>query len=535
MTEPRGRAARRPAPAGQHQHHGAAPRPKLSLGRWAAGEDAKLLWLLQAVVAMRSLRMRALFLALGFTAIVPLAMAYSELLPLPVGGRFILLPSAAVVVAFGFRHTDWGRRALVGYVSGFVATGIYDCLRLSLTKVGVFPGDPIPGIGRLLLNDPQASWIWGYAWRFLGNGAGMGMAYAMLPWRGVKSGIIYGTAICLGLFGVLAIWPVAQVHFFPLKVNVGLGTMAGHWVYGATLGYFCAKYMPPVRLARGAAAPAASRPLPSPAPVPVPLPHPGAVQLAPAAAQRRAQRPSQQAQRPVHPGAGAGGNGNGRPAGRGPMTGAGPVPPYGRGAGAPALATNGNGRGRGYGPSNGNGYGAGYGAGPSSNGNGYGNGNSSGNRYGAGRGGGGPYGRGIGAAAPGGGYEARPGRNGAPVPGRGYGTGAPAQRSSDPGAGLEDTAAWTADSLELVALPPGGVPPSAISGELPVVPPLRPPAGRTGREQQLPGGGGFPVPPPGSQSPASQPGRAERPAATSGRQVVPSRARRHAAKEPEPW
>ena len=97
MTDPRGQAARRPAPSG-HVHHGGA-RPYLSLGRWAAGEDAKLLFLLQSIVTMRALRMRAVFLALGFTAIVPLAMAYSELLPLPLGGRFILLPSAAVVVA----------------------------------------------------------------------------------------------------------------------------------------------------------------------------------------------------------------------------------------------------------------------------------------------------------------------------------------------------------------------------------------------------------------------------------------------------
>jgi hypothetical protein len=221
--------------------------------RTAAAADAQLLSALKGVVrtvtsSVPSLYPRVIFLALGYASIGPLAAAYSEVLPLPYGARLILLPAVLLSLLVGFRHKEWGRRALVGWLAGVAATGIYDVLRLALYKFGYWD-DPIPGIGRLMLDNPHASAIWGYVWRFGGNGAGMGMAFAMLPWRGIRSGIIYGTSICFGLFGVLALAPVAQQHFFPLTVKTAIGALAGHWVYGAVLGYLTSVSLPPVRLA----------------------------------------------------------------------------------------------------------------------------------------------------------------------------------------------------------------------------------------------------------------------------------------------
>jgi hypothetical protein len=224
--------------------------------RVAADADAQLLTALKQIIngvrsllrSTPSLYPRVVFLAIGYTAIGPLAAAYSEVLPLPKGARYILLPAALLAILVGVRHKEWGRRALVGWVAGVAATGIYDVLRLALYKFGYWD-DPIPGIGRLMLDNPNASAIWGYVWRFGGNGAGMGMAFAMLPWRGIRSGIIYGTAICFGLFGVLALAPVAQAHFFPLNLKTAIGALAGHWVYGSVLGWLTSVSLPPVRLA----------------------------------------------------------------------------------------------------------------------------------------------------------------------------------------------------------------------------------------------------------------------------------------------
>jgi len=545
----------------------------VDLARWAATEDARLLWLLHSIVSMKSLRLRVVFLVLGFTAIGPLALAYAEILPLPVGGRFILLPAATTVLAIGLRNTAWGRRALVGYVSGFVATGIYDILRLSLTKAGLFPGDPIPGIGRLLLNDPDASWIWGYAWRFLGNGAGMGMAFAMLPWRGWKFGIVYGAAICSGLFVVLAVFPPAQEHFFPLELGVGIGAMAGHWVYGGVLGWLCTRYLPPVRWARGAAgAPTANNAIPAPAPTRVSepdAPNPAGQSAGrpyqPAPGRRPApqtepghppSRPGQPARGPAAPGPHAGTgqypatNGNGR-ASTGPRagTGTGQYP-----------ATNGNGRAP-AGPGSGQFLAV---PGGSSNGNGNSNGSSNGNGHRPD----GTFSTEFPAVGPGtvphsaisGPIPALP-RNGRPptgprtgqyptTNGNGRAQAGPhagtgqypttngngrAQAGPHTGTGQYPTTNGNGRApggprsgqmpvipggRDFPALPPGIVPPSAISGPIPVVP-------TNGRAPVRPGQ------PPATTGPTPGSRTGERRQQTP--RVVPSRAQRHPPKEPEPW
>jgi hypothetical protein len=213
--------------------------------RHAAAEDAKLLAALRLLLSNPSFYPRILYLPVGFVAITALAFAYAEALPLPYGMRYAVLPAAGLIVLVSLRHPAWGRRALLGWVAGVLATGVYDLLRIGLVYAGLWD-DPIPGIGRLALSDPDASYLWGYVWRFAGNGGGMGMAYAMLPWRGVRSGILYGTGIVSGLIVLLAVWPIAQAHFFPLTPATAAGGVAGHWVYGAVLGWLTAHWLPPV-------------------------------------------------------------------------------------------------------------------------------------------------------------------------------------------------------------------------------------------------------------------------------------------------
>lgn len=107
------------------------------------------------VLRQFSLHPRLAFAVVGYAAIAPLAFAYAELLPLSHGAAGVLLPAALTALFLGLRHPQWGRRALVGYCAGFVATGIYDLLRLALMLLGLW-ADPIPNIGRVLLNDPSA-------------------------------------------------------------------------------------------------------------------------------------------------------------------------------------------------------------------------------------------------------------------------------------------------------------------------------------------------------------------------------------------
>jgi hypothetical protein len=233
---------RRPAPAPAPEPPG---RPLSRTARRAAAEDAKLLAAIRVLLSNPSLFPRVFYLAFGFAAITSLGVALTGAVPLPYGFHYAVIPAYTVMALIGLRYPAWGKRALLGLLAGMIATGIYDILRIGLMFAGLW-GDPIPSIGQLALNDPNTQWYWGYVWRFVGNGGGMGVAFAMLPWRGVKLGIAYGSAICLGLVGLLYFWPVSQQHFFALTPATAAGGMAGHWVYGAVLGWLTTRWLPPV-------------------------------------------------------------------------------------------------------------------------------------------------------------------------------------------------------------------------------------------------------------------------------------------------
>ena len=219
-----------------------APAKTLSrTARRAAAEDAKLLAAIRVLLSNPSVFPRVIFLAFGFAAITSLGIAYTEAIALPYGLHYAVVPAAAGMF---LRYPAWGKRALVGLVAGMIATGIYDCLRVGLVFAGLW-GDPIPGIGRMALADPNAAPYWGYVWRFIGNGGGMGLAFAMLPWRSVRIGIAYGSTICLGLLAILFFWPVAQEHFFPQTLVAAAKKDPGQWVFGAVLGCLTTGGLPP--------------------------------------------------------------------------------------------------------------------------------------------------------------------------------------------------------------------------------------------------------------------------------------------------
>jgi hypothetical protein len=240
---------RRPARPREEELAPEAPvapaKPLSRTARRAAAEDAKLLAAIRVLLSNPSLFPRLFYLAFGFAAITSLGVALTGALPLPYGFHYAVIPAYALMALIGLRYPAWGKRALIGLVAGMIATGIYDILRIGLMFAGLW-GDPIPSIGQLALNNPDTPWYWGYVWRFVGNGGGMGVAFAMLPWRGVRLGIAYGSSICLGLVGLLYFWPESQQHFFALTPLTAAGGMAGHWVYGAVLGWLTARWLPPV-------------------------------------------------------------------------------------------------------------------------------------------------------------------------------------------------------------------------------------------------------------------------------------------------
>jgi hypothetical protein len=175
------------------------------------------------------------FMAAGFVPIASLSAALFGILPLHLGALFVVLPTCLLALAVGLRDPKAGRLAFRGLVAGILATMVYDVIRLSFVMAGAW-GDFIPVIGRLALADASASPVWGYVWRFLGNGGMMGMAFAFLPWRGARAGLTYGVAICCCLFGTLLLAPGAQDTLFHLTLKTATCALIGHVIYGSVLG-----------------------------------------------------------------------------------------------------------------------------------------------------------------------------------------------------------------------------------------------------------------------------------------------------------
>lgn len=186
---------------------------------------------------------RMSLIALGWAPIGALCLALFGVMPLDWSARFIVLPALAAAIAIGWRYPQWGKPALYGFLAGVVATAAYDVTRLTLVWLGVWP-DFIPPIGRLALADEQAHPVWGYIWRFVGNGGGMGLTFALLPWRGVRAGALYGAVICLCLYLTLLFGPGVQERLFPLTAITAMAAMVGHLDYGAVLGYFARRWVP---------------------------------------------------------------------------------------------------------------------------------------------------------------------------------------------------------------------------------------------------------------------------------------------------
>jgi hypothetical protein len=189
----------------------------------------------------KELYVRLAFAALGPSAILGLSISYAQLAPLGLVFLAFVLPAYLVMLILGFMFPAWGKRALFGFSAGVLATILYDVVRLGIAFAVGAP-DPIGHIGELLLGAPLYNggeyWWAGYLWRFFGNGAGMGIVYAMLPpwFHNVKGGLIYGEFVGMGMFALLFFAPVSQFHLFILNPVVIVAGIVGHWAYGATLG-----------------------------------------------------------------------------------------------------------------------------------------------------------------------------------------------------------------------------------------------------------------------------------------------------------
>jgi hypothetical protein len=172
--------------------------------------------------------------ATGFLPVTLIALSAFGVADLRVLAVTLLIPALILQV---------GRRALKGprsipvlsaIAAGIVATCLYDGFRFLFLWSGLMHGDPIPHIGVALHLHPAI--VVGYLWRYLGNGAGLAVAFSSLGLRGVRAGIAFGLFVCGGLLLTLTVSPFGQQMLFPLNVATIVMATGGHMIYGAVLG-----------------------------------------------------------------------------------------------------------------------------------------------------------------------------------------------------------------------------------------------------------------------------------------------------------
>ena len=146
----------------------------------------------------------------------------------------LLVPAVLMAVPLVARNAPLRRGVTQAWVAGLVSTALYDLFRFGFIWLGLISGDPIPHIGAALGLHPD--WLFGYIWRYAGNGAGLAVAFHALGYRGTRAGVLYGLFVCGGLLVTLTVAPYGQQMLFPLTFTTVVMATGGHVIYGAVLG-----------------------------------------------------------------------------------------------------------------------------------------------------------------------------------------------------------------------------------------------------------------------------------------------------------
>lgn len=144
------------------------------------------------------------------------------------------LPALVVLGLLVATRRVAGALAASALRAGVVATAVYDASRFGFMWSGALDHDPIPHIGMALGLEPAA--MFGYLWRYLGNGSGLAFAFLALGLRGLRAGAAYGLAVCTGLLVTLGVSPHGEELLFPLAPGTVLMATVGHAIFGVVLG-----------------------------------------------------------------------------------------------------------------------------------------------------------------------------------------------------------------------------------------------------------------------------------------------------------
>jgi hypothetical protein len=161
-------------------------------------------------------------------------------------GWFLLGLLAALAALVALERDEIDKSALAGLGWGVAACACYDSFRLPTVYVFHLWGDFFGRVGGWATGT-TSNFLAGYLWRYVGDGAGIGVAFficatalGVASWprrRIVMLAVAY--AVCpvwTGLMLTDAFAPAGKA-LFPLDAETFLLSLAGHLIYGAVLGY----------------------------------------------------------------------------------------------------------------------------------------------------------------------------------------------------------------------------------------------------------------------------------------------------------
>ncbi|MGH3843360.1 MAG: hypothetical protein ACRDS0_18245 [Pseudonocardiaceae bacterium] len=148
-----------------------------------------------------------------------------------------------------WRPKPLDRVVIGGFLAGLIAVAAYDAFRL-LTVYGFhWWGDFIPRMGGWVTDAPSNAVV-GYAWRYPGDGGGIGLVFfALAASFGIASwshrrimaiAITFAVVpVWVGLIATVAVARDGATLLFPLNPATVALSLVGHVIYGTVLGACC--------------------------------------------------------------------------------------------------------------------------------------------------------------------------------------------------------------------------------------------------------------------------------------------------------
>jgi hypothetical protein len=196
----------------------------------------------------------AVLMLSGAAPVSAIALFVLDWVSLEDAALFGVLPLAVIASALIVRRSPQAAWAVRGFLAGLVAVAAYDAVRLPLVWTNVWP-DFIPRLGGWVTGEGGKDAVVGYAYRWLGDGGGIGLAYfvfvgfvlsirpALVTARPLLLSIGYGVFVWTGLMATVTLPARGEQLLFQVTPTSVALSLLGHLVYGSVLGLFLCAHL----------------------------------------------------------------------------------------------------------------------------------------------------------------------------------------------------------------------------------------------------------------------------------------------------